>query len=102
MRCSTSLAAGDLSFTDWRREVSRSRVGLDLGIRTRLAPWIYGRTRPIAERWVTGSRDLSGAGLRYFAGERVPRRKLAGAALALGGAAAREWMAATSRWAASW
>lgn len=96
------LAAGDLSFTDWRREVSRSRVGLDLGIRTRLAPWIYGRTRPIAERWVTGSRDLSAAGLRYFAGERVPRRKLAGAALALGGAAAREWMAATSRWAASW
>ena len=87
------LAAGDLSFTGWRGEVSRSRVGLDLGIRTRLAPWIYGATRPLAERWITGSRDLSDAGLSYFAGERVSRRKLAGAALALGGAAAREGMA---------
>jgi flavin-dependent dehydrogenase len=96
------LAAGDLSFTGWRREVSRSRVGLDLGIRTRAAPWIYGRTRLLAERWITGSPDLSAAGLRYFAGERVSRRHLASAALALGGAAARQWMEATSRrWAAS-
>ncbi|MFT3773747.1 MAG: hypothetical protein QM820_50890 [Minicystis sp.] len=96
------LDRGDLAFTGWRRELMRSRVGLDLRIRTNATPWLYGWTRPLAERWVSGSRDLAVAGLRYFAGERVPRRRLAGAALALGGAAAREWMALTSRrWALS-
>src|SRR5262249_6799195 len=30
---SRCLDRGDLSFGDWRRELSRSRVGLDLGIR---------------------------------------------------------------------
>jgi hypothetical protein len=51
---------------------------------------------------VTGSGDLATAGLRYFAGERVPRHRIAGAALALGGAAIREAAAATwRRWAPS-
>lgn len=74
----------DVSFHDWPRELRRSRLGLDLRLRTTFTPWLYGRTRPLFERWVAGSPDLAAAGLRYFAGERVPRRHLAGAALSLG------------------
>lgn len=95
-----SLERGDFDFADWRRALSRSRVGIDLGVRSRVTPWLYGRTRPWLERWVSGSRDLAAAGLRYFAGERVPRRRLAAAALDLAGAAALEY-ALTSRWAPS-
>lgn len=84
------LERGDLCFASFRRELLRSRVGLDLRVRARLAPWIYGRCRPIAERWVAGSAELARAGMRYFAGERVPRGELAGAAAALFDAAARE------------
>ncbi len=79
------FARGDLSFADWPLVLRRSRVGLDLVLRARTTPFLYGSTRPIAERWVSGSRDLALAGLRYFAGERVPLRRLAGAALSLGG-----------------
>ncbi|APR83825.1 putative oxidoreductase [Minicystis rosea] len=89
------LDRGELSFAGWRSALMQSRVGLDLRIRTRLTPWLYGWLRPLAERWVAGSRDLAIAGMRYFAGERVPRRRIAGAALALGGAAAREWIEAS-------
>jgi flavin-dependent dehydrogenase len=78
------LARGDLAFGDWPRELRRSRLGLELRVRTGFTPWLYGRTRPLVERWVTGSPDLAVAGMRYFAGERVPRLRLAGAALALG------------------
>lgn len=87
------LDRDELEFTDFRRAISRSRVGLDLGIRTRLTPFIYGRTRPLAEQWVLGSRDLAIAGMHYFAGERVPGRRLVGAALALG----RAFVEVTSR-----
>jgi flavin-dependent dehydrogenase len=86
------LDADDLGFAGWPRALRRSRVGLDLGLRARATPWLYGRARPLAERWVAGSRHLAVAGLRYFAGDRVPRHRLAGAALDLGAAAAREWM----------
>ena len=78
------LDRGDLSFGDWPRQLHDSRLGLDLRLRTRMTPWLYGRTRPLVERWVGGSRDLAIAGMRYFAGERVPRLRLAGAALWLG------------------
>jgi hypothetical protein len=60
-----------------------------------VAPFIYGRrTRALAERWVSESRDLATLGMRHFAGERVPRRKLVGAVLALGRAAAWDWLGA--------
>jgi flavin-dependent dehydrogenase len=77
----------DLSFADWPDTLRRSTVGVDLRVRTRVTPWLYGPSRPLAERWVARSRDLALAGMRYFAGERVPRIRLAGAALAL----ARTW-----------
>ena len=85
------LDRGDLSFQDWPRQLRRSRVGFDLRVRAAFTPWLYGRTRPLVERWVAGSRDLATAGMHYFAGERVPRRRLAGAALALGVELAATW-----------
>ena len=78
------LGRGDLHFADWRRAIARSWVGVDLGIRARMTPFIYGRTRPLAEQWVVRSHDLAIAGMKYFAGERVPGRRIVGAALALG------------------
>jgi menaquinone-9 beta-reductase len=78
------LACGDRSFSDWPRALLRSRVGFDLRVRARLPALIYGTTRRPIERWVTSSPDLAHAGMRYFAGEHVPRRRLAGAAVDLG------------------
>jgi menaquinone-9 beta-reductase len=84
------LTAGDLSFAGWSRALLRSRVGLDLRIRSRL-PWlVYGVPRPLVERWLAETTDLAVAGMRYLAGERVPRRRLAGAARDAGRAIFRE------------
>lgn len=80
------LTAGDLSFTGWPRALLRSRVGLDLRIRSRLPGIIYGAPRPLIERWLTETTDLAVAGMRYLAGERVPRRRLVGAARDAGSA----------------
>lgn len=60
-----------------------SRVGLDLSIRGRLPQLFYGRGRPIAEHWLSHSPSLALAGMHYFAGQRVPRAKLARASLDL-------------------
>jgi flavin-dependent dehydrogenase len=78
------LDRGDLSFGDWPAALRRSRVGLDLRVRELAAPWVYERMRPELERWTVSSRDLAITGVRYFAGERVERRRLAGAAIDLG------------------
>jgi menaquinone-9 beta-reductase len=88
------LDRGDLSFADFRGELTRSRVGLDLGIRTRVLPWYYGPwSRAIMERWITGSESLAIAGMRYFAGSRVPRWLLVRAAVDLARAAGAEQLA---------
>jgi flavin-dependent dehydrogenase len=98
-----SLDRDDLGFGDWPRELRRSRLGLDLRLRAAFLPWLYGRRRPIVEQWVGDSRDLALAGMRYFAGDHVPRHRLASAALSLGAVLASAGIAATSRWAAwSW
>jgi flavin-dependent dehydrogenase len=73
----------DLGFEDWPRVLGGSRVGVDLRLRARATPWLYGPSRPLAERWVASSHALARAGVRYFAGERVPRRSLARAAIEL-------------------
>jgi menaquinone-9 beta-reductase len=77
------LERGELGFTDWPKTLAASRVGLDLSIRTRLAPWIYDRARPLAERFVAGSAPFANAGIHYFAGDRVPRSDLARATATL-------------------
>jgi flavin-dependent dehydrogenase len=70
-------------FEDYRRTLRASRVGLDLRVRAMLVNFVYDKTRPWCERWVTGSRALAHAGMQYFAGERVSRPALARAALDL-------------------
>jgi flavin-dependent dehydrogenase len=83
------LDRGDLSFHDWPRALRRSRVGLDLRARAVATPWVYDRLRPELERWTLLSRDLAQSGVRYFAGERVERLRLASAAIDLGRAFAQ-------------
>ena len=78
------LDRGDLSFGDWPAALRRSRVGLDLRVRELATPWAYERMRRELEWWTAISRDLSITGLRYFAGERVERRRVAGAVIDLG------------------
>jgi len=73
------FAHRDYRFGDYRTTVLRSRVGVDLRIRAAMAPFIYGRTRPLAMRWLTRSHHLGAAGACYLAGQRVARRRLAGA-----------------------
>ena len=91
------LDRGELSFAGWPDELRRSRVGLDLRLRAAFLPWLYGRPRPLVEGWVGSSPDLALAGMRYFAGDRVPRARLGSAAWTLGAVAARAGLAATSR-----
>jgi flavin-dependent dehydrogenase len=78
------LDRGDLSFRDWPLTLRRSRVGLDLLARELAAPWVYDRMRSELERWTALSRDLALTGVRYFAGEPVEKRKVAGAMVDLG------------------
>jgi flavin-dependent dehydrogenase len=70
-------------FSDWPRTFASSAVGWDLSIRTRLAPWVYGRARRVTERFVARCGPFADAGIHYFAGDRVPRLALLRAALAL-------------------
>ena len=92
------LDCGDLSFAGWPEALRRSRVGLDLRVRELATPWVYERMRPELERWTASSRDLAITGVRYFAGERVERRRIAGAALDLGRAfVGRAWEAIAAR-----
>jgi len=92
------LDRGDLSFRGWPSTLRRSRVGFDLLARELSTPWIYDRMRPELERWTALSRDLALTGVRYFAGEPVEGRRLAGAAIDLGRAVAgRAWEAIAMR-----
>lgn len=74
------LEADHLDFADWHTVLGRTRLGFDLAVRARAVPFVYGRTRPALERWVVSSEALAIAGMRWFAGERIPKHKLARAA----------------------
>ncbi len=80
------LARGDVRFGDYRASVMAARVGLDLRIRAAMVPFIYGRTRRWAERWMVASAHLGVAGASYFGGRRVSRLRLLGAGLDLAAA----------------
>jgi flavin-dependent dehydrogenase len=96
------LDRGDLSFGDWPAELRRSRVGVDLRLRAAFIPWLYGRPRPLLEQWIARSRDLAVAGMRYFAGDRVPRLRLLRAGASLGALTTSAGLRATSRRTAPW
>jgi flavin-dependent dehydrogenase len=83
------LDRDDLSFHDWPRALRRSQVGFDLRLRNTFVRWVYGRTRPLMERWITGSDAFMHAGMKYFAGERIPLSYKLKTTLALGSAYAR-------------
>lgn len=91
-----------LDFADWRGVLRRSAVGMDLEFRTRITPFLYGRTRSIAQRWVGGSRSLAAVGIRYFGGARVPARGVARTVLSLAGAAVRERLEGRAFGGAQW
>ena len=78
-----AIRRGECSFADWPRVFSKSRVGLDLRLRARMASWIYDDARPLAERFITTSQAFATAGIHYFAGDQVPRWSLARSALGL-------------------
>jgi flavin-dependent dehydrogenase len=95
------LADGELSFSGWPRAFLRSRGGLDLRIRSRLPALIYGAPRRSVERWLVKTSDFGLAGMRYFAGERVPRTRIAGAFLDLG-STLLEGLISSRPWGAWW
>lgn len=78
------LAANEWSFAAWNERVRSTRLGLDLAVRSRAARHVYGPARPLVERYVTNSEAIVTAGMQWFAGERIPRRLLAKAAVDLG------------------
>jgi hypothetical protein len=80
-----AIARSEYSFVDWPGTLKGSRVGWDLAVRARAALLAYGSTRAPFERWVTSSRQLAVAGMRYFAGDPVPKGKTFAAVLQLGG-----------------
>ncbi len=66
------LTKGAADFADFSRVIARSLLGLELRIRCRALPWIYGRWRNRAERCVSRSQDLAEVGMHNFAGLRCP------------------------------
>ncbi|HRI64874.1 MAG TPA: NAD(P)/FAD-dependent oxidoreductase [Polyangium sp.] len=83
-----SLARNDISFVSWKERMRSTRLGLDLAVRSRAAPYVYAGLRPLVERYVTHSRAIVEAGMKWFAGERIPRRMLVRAGVDLGWAVA--------------
>lgn len=71
------IKGGAFGFEDYRSRFNRSKVGIDLAVRTRAASFIYGQTRPWAERWVTRSQALAAVGMQYFGGVRMDRKGVA-------------------------
>ena len=72
----------DLRFDDFDARAQRTRVGLDLELRARAAPWVYGAARSALERALCHP-SLGRIGLAYFAGRPTARRDWARAAGAL-------------------
>jgi hypothetical protein len=53
------------------------RLALDLGVRSRATEIVWGASRGLTERAISGNDALARAGLSYFAGARVRGRDLA-------------------------
>jgi flavin-dependent dehydrogenase len=79
----------DIEFGDWSREIHRTSIGRDLGVRSAVVDLAYGRHRPATERFLIDTPEVLDVGLAHFAGQRYPRRSVARAALGALTAAAR-------------
>ncbi len=66
------LDRNELHFTDFRAHITRSRIGYDLGIRTRIVDHCFGRKRPAMERFLLGTPSLLDAALKAWGGIPVP------------------------------
>ncbi|MFO0612351.1 MAG: FAD-dependent monooxygenase [Polyangiaceae bacterium] len=80
------LSRGVYDFRAWPAALRTAHIGLDVRARSAAVPLVYGARRGLLERWVTRSPALARVGMAYFAGDRVPRSALVGAALDLGAA----------------
>ena len=78
------LARNDFSFMDWKESIRKTRLGLDLAVRSRAAAHVYGDMRGLMERYVTQSRAIVAAGMNWFGGVHIPRQTLVRAAVDLG------------------
>lgn len=66
------LASDDLRFSDWGEHLRKSRIGFDLGIRTRIVDLCFGARRAAMERYLLGTPSLLEAALRGWGGQRIP------------------------------
>lgn len=71
------LTTGELSFRDWNEHVRRSRIGFDLGVRTRIVGYCFGDRRATMERYLVETPSLVEAALIGWSGEKIPWSVLA-------------------------
>jgi flavin-dependent dehydrogenase len=84
------LAQRELGFADFAGRLTRSQVGIELGVRTRILPWFFGKNRARIERFLLAAPDFTTLGLKHFAGRHLPRKTIARTALSAAWHAARE------------
>jgi flavin-dependent dehydrogenase len=84
------LRNGDVTFGDFASRLARSQVGIELGVRTRILPWFFGKNRARVERFLLAAPDFTMLGLKHFAGRHLPRTKIARTVLSAAWHAARE------------
>jgi flavin-dependent dehydrogenase len=92
------LPSARLAFEDYAPLSPRRRLGIDLELRARALPLVYGRTRRALEWTVSHSSPLARAGLAYFGGARVPRADLARAAFDLARGCLMAGLSPAGRW----
>lgn len=76
----TCFADGDWRLQGWDRAVRRAKFGMDLRLRSVIAPRFYGPDRLWLERLLVRRPHFIQCGILFFGGKRVPRRRLAATA----------------------
>lgn len=66
------LDTGDLRFGDWGGHLRSLRIGLDLGVRTRIVGLCFGPRRAVMERYLLQTPSLLDAALRGWGGAPIP------------------------------
>ena len=83
------LASDDLRFEDWGPHLRQSRLGFDLGVRTRIVGLCFGPRRPAMERYLLRTPSLLDAALRGWGGHQIPWTTFARLGMATAALAAR-------------